>query len=179
MLCEKCKKKEATIHLIKLVGGEKSEVWLCEECAKDMSEMPIIPNLDGKEVSLQHILGGFFEALNRNKEKKVEVVCKKCGLTYSQFKKSGQLGCNECYDSFTESLKPLIKRMQGDLEHIGKIPKKTGNKFIELKRINRLKQELQRCIECEDYEKAAVIRDEIKMLTEEKKGGNGDEKLDL
>ena len=30
MICEKCKKNEAKIHLIKLINGERTETWLCE-----------------------------------------------------------------------------------------------------------------------------------------------------
>ena len=181
MLCEKCNKKEATIHIIKLINNEKSEVWLCEDCSKDTSDIPVLFSLGNSEnLSLQNILGGFFESLDKNSNKrgKIEVVCKKCGLTYSQYKKSGQLGCSECYESFSDLLKPVIKRLQGDLEHIGKIPKKTGNKFIGKKRINKLRQELQKAIIAEEYEMAAIIRDEIKVLEGSKEEVNRNEKLD-
>ncbi|MGG7179003.1 UvrB/UvrC motif-containing protein [Clostridium paraputrificum] len=181
MLCEKCNKKVATIHIIKFINSEKSKLWLCDDCAKEISDVPLLSSLGKSEnLSLQNILGGLFESLEKsgNKSSKIEVVCKKCGLTYSQYKKSGQLGCSECYDSFSDSLKPVIKRLQGDLEHIGKIPRKTGNKFIEKKRINKLRQDLQKAIITEEYEKAAIIRDEIKLLEGAKEEVNRNEKLD-
>ena len=182
MLCEKCNIKEATIHLIKLINGEKNEVWLCEDCAREVAEIPLMTtNIQVNEVSLQKILGGFFEAVSNNKNskaQKIQVVCKRCGLTYSQFKKSGQLGCSECYDSFADSLDIFIKRMQGNNEHIGKIPKITKSLYIEKKRINQLKREIQKCIDAEEYEKAAVLRDEINMIVNSKGGMTEDEKLD-
>ena len=179
MLCEKCNKNEATIHLITLVNGQKTEKWLCDKCAKDISENPMVSVLGNIEgTSLKNILGGFFEALDKKSEQKMEVVCKKCGLTYSQFKKSGQLGCCECYESFADSLKPMIKRIQGDVEHIGKIPTKSGNKFIEMKRVNKLKRELQDSIMAEEYEKAAVLRDKIKLLESSMEVSKNNEKLD-
>lgn len=177
MLCEKCKKNEVKIHLIKLINGERTETWLCEVCAKEISEISFRSSLSPLEgASYQNILNGYFEVLN-NKEK-IEIICKSCGLTYSQFRKSGQLGCGSCYDSFSEFLRPMIKRIHGDLEHIGKIPNKAGNEFIEIKRIKRLKEELQKCISAEEYEKAAVIRDEIKTLENCKEVRNKNEKLD-
>ncbi len=98
MLCEKCNKRVATIHLIKLINGEKSEVRLCESCAKEISDISLVGSLGSiDEISIPNILGGFFESIDKNKPNKIEVICKKCGLTYSQFKASGQLGCDECY----------------------------------------------------------------------------------
>lgn len=180
MKCEKCNNNIATIHFIKLVNGEKTEILLCENCAKEITDNQMLDAFDDiKNISFSNILGNFFEVLNKNKEPKIEVVCKNCGLTYSQFKNSGQLGCSECYESFNDALKPLIKRLQGDLDHIGKIPKATGDEFLTKKKINKLKKELQEYIVTEEYEKAAKIRDEIKIL--ESNGGKDDrnEKLDI
>ena len=37
MLCEKCRKNEARINLVKILNGQKQEIWLCENCAKDIA----------------------------------------------------------------------------------------------------------------------------------------------
>ena len=162
MLCERCKKNEATIHVIKIVNGKKSEAMLCENCAKQLSQIPLnIPSSKKSNLSFDDILGGFFDVLDKNN--KVEIVCKNCGLTYSEFKKTGNLGCSECYESFKDMLNPRIKRIQGDTEHIGKIPVREESQVIKIKRIKRLKEELQKAVIKEEYEKAAVIRDEIKL----------------
>lgn len=179
MICEKCKKNEAKIRLIKLINKERTETWLCEGCAKEITEITLISSLDPIQgASFQNILNGYFEVLNNNNKEKIEVVCKSCGLKYSEFRKSGELGCASCYDSFTEFLRPMIKRIHGDLEHIGKIPTKAGNEFIEIKRIKRLKEDLKKCISDEEYESAAVLRDEIKKLECSKEVRERDEKLD-
>lgn len=176
MLCEKCKKNEAKIHLIKIVNGEKTEIKLCESCAKEIMEIPLDLSIKGKtELQFQNLLGGFFEAIYKNKGQKIDIICKNCGLTYSQFKNNGVLGCPECYDNFSESLKPIIRRLQGDIEHIGKLPKRVEDEFIEKKRINKLKEELQKAIIEEEYEKAAQIRDEIKEL--QNKGGDEEHEI--
>nr|WP_243240466.1 UvrB/UvrC motif-containing protein [Clostridium cibarium] len=124
----------------------------------------------------QNILSGFFETLD--KTKKIEIVCKNCGLTYSQFKKSGQLGCSKCYESFNDLLSPRIKRIQGDLEHVGKIPVREGNEVIQRKRIKKLKEDLQKAVIKEEYERAAVLRDEIKLLESQREVKIDHEELD-
>ena len=72
----------------------------------------------------------------------------------------------------------MIKRFQGDIEHIGKIPNNLEDGFMEKKRSNKLKEELQRAIIEEEYEKAATLRDKIKELQNYKNEGANHEKLD-
>ena len=36
MFCERCKNNEATIHLSEVVKNMKSEVHLCEQCAREV-----------------------------------------------------------------------------------------------------------------------------------------------
>ncbi|MCI5628187.1 MAG: excinuclease ABC subunit B, partial [Clostridium sp.] len=65
MLCQKCKKNQANVHLVKLVNGEKSDVWLCEECARKISDISLgIPmnNTNINSDSFQNILSGFFDS---------------------------------------------------------------------------------------------------------------------
>jgi len=176
VLCERCKKNEAKVHIIKIINGEKTETLLCEKCAKELTDISFDTHFStDNKLSFQNILSGFFETLDRsNKNQKIEVVCKSCGLTYSEFKKNGKLGCSNCYESFQDLLKSRIKRIQGDTEHIGKIPKRESKEVIQRKRINKLKEELQQAIIKEEYEEAAVIRDKIKLL-ESAKGGTNNE----
>ncbi|AOR22370.1 UvrB/UvrC motif-containing protein [Clostridium taeniosporum] len=165
MLCEKCKKNEAKINLVKIVNGEKNEIWLCESCAKDISDIPFINSLN--EISglqFENILTGFLNNLGDKKEKPKELVCPKCKMNYSEFEKTGKLGCSECYNVFSEYIKPIVKRIHGNVKHVGKIPKYDGESLIKRKKIIKLKQELQNAIKLEEYEKAAVLRDEIKEL---------------
>lgn len=169
MLCEKCNKNEATVHMVKIVNGAKSEIRLCEKCASDISDIPVnssFEDFDG--FPLQSILGGLVDYFNKSTsdKKEGEVVCKSCGMNYREFKKTGLLGCSNCYESFSKTLTSVIKRVQGDVEHLGKIPENEGRVLAEKKKIIKLKEELQRAILAEEYEKAAEIRDNIKALQE-------------
>ena len=84
--------------------------------------------------------------------------------TYDDFKNTGLLGCSECYKYFNLVITPVIKRVQGNLENIGKVPKREGKGLIEKKELQHLKEELQRAIEVEEYERAAEIRDNIREI---------------
>ena len=52
----------------------------------------------------------------------VELKCPRCGFTQADFKKSGRLGCPECYKTFAEGLEGLLKTMHKGTRHVGKVP---------------------------------------------------------
>jgi protein arginine kinase activator len=167
MICEKCKVNDATVHIVKMINGNKQEMRLCEKCANDITDIPFGENfqmVDG--FTFQNLLSGLVDYMNNNtKDKAVkESSCDNCGMAYSEFKKTGLLGCSKCYEAFSSTIKPVVKRVQGDVEHLGKIPTKAGKEIIEKKRLLKLKEELQNAILAEEYERAAVIRDEIKAF---------------
>lgn len=181
MLCDVCKKNQATVHFTQIVNGVKKECNLCESCAKENSGFDMIQDMNSDEgIFFQNILNGIIDYINQSpaiNTKEEELVCKNCNTTFNEFKKNGYFGCSDCYENFNELLDPIIKRVQGSNEHIGKIPKKSGKNLIEKKKLTKLKEELQKVISLEEYEKAAVIRDKIKFL-QEKGGQEKDEKLD-
>lgn len=159
MLCENCKKNEATVHLTKIINGNKQELKICEKCAKDLEAFDTT-------FSFQNILSGIMDYMSPAPQinKNNGLVCSNCGASYYDFKKYGLLGCSECYKSFSPTINSVIKRVQGNVEHVGKIPKKLGKDIMEKRRISKLKEELQKAIANEEYEKAAEIRDNIKSL---------------
>lgn len=165
MLCEKCNKNEARINLVKIVNGEKHQIWLCENCARDISEVPFLKSM-GQELNstFEGILTGLLSNIENTTVKQNEMVCFNCGLTYAEFSKHKKVGCNNCYNTFSNILKPIIKRIHSETKHIGKIPKIDGKKIMQRRTIRDLKEELQKLIVSEEYEKAAVIRDKINEL---------------
>lgn len=168
MICQRCQERPATIHLTKVVNFEKTEVHLCEVCAKSAgSELGIViePNF-----TFQNLIAGILEGeidKYQHPNKPQELVCKKCGLTFSDFRDRGLLGCGECYTYFQPGLEPLLKRVHGSSTHTGKVPKRTGGKVRVRKEMEQLKYQLQQAINSEEYEKAAQIRDEIRRLQNE------------
>jgi protein arginine kinase activator len=136
------------------------EIDLCEECAqkKGMEFKPEIQLADF--VSTLVDLG-----LPTKKEKKV-TSCPVCGLTYSEFKRTGRLGCSNCYEVFSFYLMHLLERIHGKTKHIGKssnvVPKITKSDLQKQRDV--LKKKLQGAIKSEQYEKAAELRDKINKL---------------
>jgi len=167
MLCQICKKKEATITFTKIAGVQKTEIHLCKDCAPFFSDKFSIFPLP--QFDINDLLAGLLNAIDLyHKEEGIiagkEVKCCNCQLTYGEFKRSGKLGCSVCYRDFREQLTPLLRRLHGNSEHVGKIPQHSKSKLNKIRKIKQLRKELQELVLEEEYEKAAKIRDEILKL---------------
>ena len=177
MLCDICKKNNATILITKIVNGEKKELNVCEYCAKEKTDFFFGEDLDFiNKFSFQNILSDIMDYVNENKKEDIikTIVCNNCGTTLEEFKKTGLLGCDNCYNEFSSNIESIAKRLQGSIEHKGKIPLREGKMLVREKHLTKLKFEMQKVIEEENFERAAEIRDEIKRIESE---GNYD-KLD-
>lgn len=162
MLCQKCNEKKASVHLTKIINGQKNEIHLCEECARKNEDF----NWE-TPFTINNFLTGLLDSI-QSSPIKVDYIqtttCSKCGMNYGRFKQLGRLGCSECYITFNEKLMPLIKRIHGSENHIGKIPKREGSVIRIKKEIMNLRKELKRAVEKEEYERAVELRDRIKTL---------------
>lgn len=179
MLCERCKKREATIHLSQTHQGQTVEQHLCEVCAREIgletNLESVFDNFFGQSMFGQSIFnttGGipaFGQAATRN------LVCSSCGLTFDEFRSSGLFGCSHCYEAFADRLEPVFRRVQGGTHH-------TGHKLLEspddkekqkrISQIAQLRKELAKAVKEEQYEKAAQLRDEIRQLELMDEGGD-------
>ena len=194
MLCQNCGENEANVKYTQIVNGEKKEMILCEDCARKMGIGNFKMNIP---INFSNFLGDFFDDYKSEqllpsfvKEKNNE--CNNCGELYKEFIKTGLLGCEECYDVFQNRLDPILKNLQGSVKHVGRRPLNIEEK-IENKEVNKdvkvesnkeekrtkenkkenelmkLQKDLNKAIEEERYEDAAVIRDEIKKLEKNEK----------
>jgi protein arginine kinase activator len=162
MLCTICKEKPATVHLTQIVGDKMQKLDLCEDCAKTkgindptsfgLADLDLVLGL-GASQQLEQAAGG------------VELKCPRCGFTQADFKKSGRLGCPECYRTFAEGLAGLLKTMHKGTRHIGKAPEALRATRENAGLLKTLQAKLARAIKDENYEQAAQVRDEIKQLT--------------
>lgn len=82
--------------------------------------------------------------------------CAVCGLTESELRRTGRVGCGACYEQFEELLLPYIRRLQGVTAHVGTTLKENP--------VEQLKSRLKQAISDENYEEAARLRDEIGRL---------------
>ena len=161
MLCSSCNQNEATIHLTEIVNHQMVEVHLCESCAEEKGT-------DFKtHFNFSELLSGLADmgSLLRP-EQKIAGTCKDCGLTLEEFGKTGRLGCANCYRNLSKALLPLVKRVQRSTIHIGKKPSRLSGAVKNTIEMRELQDHLKKTIESEEFEKAALIRDQIRKLEE-------------
>lgn len=139
MKCQKCGERNANVRYSQNINGRKSEVCLCSECA---SELGILNNITS-DFSFGNMFSDFFDDFG--------------GLRLMQIPKifldvDSRLDTKErdYYDRTNPELDEALR----------KITKK--NKSLTEKQ--KLEKELKECIENENYERAAEIRDILKKM---------------
>lgn len=101
--------------------------------------------------------------------------CPMCGLSFADIAKSGKVGCGECYETFKNEFKPNVIRIHGTANHTGKIPKNRSLQISAKRKIEELNIRMKKMIEEQNFEEAAIIRDEINKINLElqNQGGAG------
>ena len=157
MKCDVCGKKDALAMITMIVNGKNSVRRVCPDCMKKLQR--------GDAYAAQMAIMSTMETPER------EIVCPVCGASWSQVCKSGRVGCASCYDVFSERLQPLMVRMNGIPQHAGKEPEEAPSSQNDIKtEVGRLREEMFSAVSSEDYERAAQLRDQIRML-EKREGG--------
>ena len=162
MDCENCGERKAKITLTEIENNDMRTINLCSTCAtlKGVSiggESPPIADL------LAHLGGSagstLFDTAGED--------CEYCGTGAADFRKSGRLGCPQCYAQFSRQLRALLRRVHGSSQHMGKVYVSTAPEADPTQvHLSTLKRRLERAVEIEDFESAADLRDEIHTLTE-------------
>lgn len=168
MFCERCRQRPAVVHFTEIVNDQKKQMSLCEPCLREVhaESFGSVPQLN-----LHHFLAGLLNndaaSINVMETNQQSRECQKCGLSEAQFAQLGFLGCGDCYTHFEDRMVPLVKRIHGHKEHIGKIPQRSGSKARLVKKINGLRDSLRDAVAKEEFEKAAELRDVIRDLEQE------------
>lgn len=161
MLCDNCKLNTATILYKHFVDNQEISYNLCNLCYKKLDDQVLFFDIF-KDLFLDlssYPSNSFYS----------DIVCDNCGNTLEHIKNSGKMGCFNCYSTFKQNILPIIKNIQFDNTHTGKLFNSTINKNQYDKNyndnyINSLKQKLKTAVDMEDYELAIKIRDEIKNI---------------
>lgn len=160
--CDKCD-KPATIHLTEIVNGQKIEKHLCEHCA-EAEGITIKANIPISQLLEDFVLQTVGES-EGEEASSATLTCEVCGMTFSEFREKGLLGCPNDYEAFREQLLPMLARAQdGNTQHVGKTPRRAGTAQQKQMAILRLRSQLKQAIAAEQYERAAQLRDEIKQM---------------
>ena len=160
MLCCACKEKPATVHLTQIVGDKMQKLDLCEDCAKTKG----VNDPTSFSLADADVLFGLGASQEIDQTAGTEMKCPRCGFTQVDFKKSGRLGCPECYKTFAEGLGGLLKAMHKGTRHTGKVPEALRESREQSDRLKMLQKKLAKAIDDENFEQAACLRDEIKQM---------------
>lgn len=169
MKCTHCHEKEANTHYKRIINGVKEEMYLCEDCARELGVM--------KEFDFEpFIMDNFFGNLLGAGTKAVNALtgidrCTYCGTSLNDIVNFGRVGCAHCYDKFEKRLAPTIERLHGKTGHVGKSIRYTEEpeeaEEAPAETVESLKADLKAAIEEQRFEDAIVIRDKINAMSKE------------
>ncbi len=143
-LCEDCAKKRGIFDPQSLTFAEK---FFPEELKKRVDL--ILRELSARKAQPAALPSGDEDLLTR---------CPVCDFTLDDYRRSSRLGCPTCYSVFARELgKPI------DAPDASDMPEGAEE---ELSKRAKLEKQLRKAIEREDYETAALLRDELKGLPE-------------
>ena len=161
-----CRRPITTIYT-EIVGKNITKMAMCAEC-------PVLR---------QRLHGG--GAIQRTPNgAPTDLACGGCGLTLDEVKMGAPLGCPLCYDIFCdEVLRELVQleripakyavQRKGEPLHIGRTREQHQEIDPSLKLL-ALQQALHETLGKENYEQAALLRDQIKEIEEKtKETGDG------
>ena len=157
MLCDVCKCNDATVFLTQILEGKMHKVNLCEACSKEKGVQ------DPTSFALADLLLGLGATDEIEKGGSIQK-CAMCGFSHADLKKTGRLGCSECYVTFAEGMGSLLKAMHKGTEHVGKLPERAQRSIALSHRMRALTENLQKAVADENYETAASLRNQIKQL---------------
>lgn len=174
MVCEICKKKDAIFFIKEVVFGKERQLALCEDCAMKHKETIMPSNMQIEKLikSLLDFTGEETKSTPEKAPKKHKNKrCPVCGSTYDEVILGSTIGCAKCYDTFRSDIDEIVDSISKDISYKGDNKKST--KTSKTKKTNDIdkdvllrdyKKDLNDAIKNEDFEKAAMLRDEIKKL---------------
>jgi len=150
MLCNNCRKKQAT-HYLENYNSQGEDLYLCHDCYLKLRESDFF----GPD-----FLATFF----MQEQPSEELRCPVCKTSFSDYKQTGIVGCERCYQTFKEELLPTIRKIHGKITHMGKHPQGETSYYELIKERNRLRSELELAIKEKRMQDADKINKDIKEI---------------
>ncbi len=169
MICEECQTNEATCQLNVIVGSDRVTRYLCQDCLSKMQGALTMGIVASK---VTNMLSSILSAITHEDDTEKESgdsgkVCPRCRTSLKYFRKSGRLGCPECYEVFREELNPMLKQIHGQVNHIGRRPLEGEEERKTRSLQEELTREMEEAVRTENFERAAEIRDQLRALAGE------------
>ena len=168
MKCQKCNQRTANTHITQVINGTKTEMYLCHDCANENQELFSFKSPFDNE--FENLFSGFWETHPSVKVLSSPTAmqkCDNCGLTRAELMNQGKPGCSNCYTVFASQLTRPLKQIHGSAKHSGKVPEKAGKELRLAQKVKSLESKLNIAINEQNFEEAAIIRDQIKALQNE------------
>lgn len=150
------------MFLTQIVNGQVSELALCEACARakglfDPQSLTFAEKFFPEE--FKNKIDKLVRELTQGEASPASAAplsmltrCPVCGFTVEDYRRTGHLGCTDCYTVFARELDSNAVVDDEEPEESAAITRA------------RLQQELEKAVQHEDYERAARIRDQINAL---------------
>ena len=166
MNCDHCHEREAVVHLTHIADGQVTNLHLCERCAAEKGvESPqsvqdnTLVKFVGATVAKSAIDPGLVVGGGRQ-------ACPACGATLQDFRQSGRLGCADCYRTWENALRDILRKLHGATLHMGERYTERGGAepADPVERAADLREQLRLAVETENFELAAEIRDRLRVM---------------
>ncbi len=89
-------------------------------------------------------------------------VCPRCGTTIEEFRRTGLVGCAECYRAFREEILSAVRRVQGTTRHEGAIPAVSEEKYSFMLEQQHLKDAIERALRAGKFEEAEALQQRLR-----------------
>ena len=169
-LCQTCHEREAVVRLTQIVGDDVTTIHLCSKCAAERG-------IETDVEATQTPLGAFLAAMGKGGPPAGlapggSAVCQACGASLLDFRTTGRVGCDQCWTTFERPLRDLVRRLHGATRHTGESYRRVDAADLspaDSRRLHRdeLREELRAAIDAEQFERAAELRDQLRVLDSE------------
>lgn len=159
MDCSNCGSPTASVYT-REINGREQKVCLCKECYKRL-----YPKSDASEV-FARLFGNDNKASGNSKKSKV---CPSCGATLDDFRKTGLVGCVDCYTAFRTEIMNSLRYCQWGTQHTGKVLNATTEERYDLVRdLAReqasLKKQLSKAYSKEEYGLVEELKERLQSI---------------
>jgi|TARA_B110000438_G_C15664758_1_gene585554 protein arginine kinase activator len=158
-MCDLCNASKAIVHVTQITEEKIITSHFCKECANSKGVSHTDKSIKS---SLHDFLKELANEVDHVVESGTEKGCSFCGLKLAEFRRTGRLGCSHCYSDFDAYLRKILKKIHGSTQHTGKVYLPPNPSSYELEqKVKFLKNGMSRAVTKEEFEKAAMLRDEI------------------
>lgn len=180
MKCELCHEANAATVIHVKQDGEEKELFVCKSCAAKSKGAPkkkrhsadkpnsLLAFDDGEEPpefvkNLVEATLGFMKGVAESGHR-TRTKCPACKTTWEQVKKTGRLGCPNCWKVFAMSIHKTFLLGEYGPKHVGAMPVTVTGEASRA----YLERELKAAVAREDFKRAASLKRLIDALDGEK-----------